>query len=63
MSNLRKVWISSSVGWTLAFGAVVRYAERLHEMDQVLIDSERDEATAQVFSKADGAVGNFSQSL
>ncbi len=44
------------------FGAVVNYAERFHGMDQVLIDSERHEATAQVSFKADGTVGNFFRS-
>ena len=40
-------------------GPVVNYAERFHGMDQVLIDSERYEATAQVSLKANGAVGNL----
>ena len=41
------------------FGAVVDYAERFHGMDEVLIDSERYEATAQVSFKADETLGNF----
>ena len=44
------------------FGAVVNYAERFHGMDQVLIDSERYEATAQVSFKANETVGNFFRS-
>ena len=44
------------------FGAVVDYAERFHGMDQVLINSESYEATAQVSFKADETVGNFFRS-
>lgn len=44
------------------FGAVVDYAERFHGMDQVLIDSECYEATAQISFKADETAGNFFRS-
>ena len=44
------------------FGAVVNYAERFHGMDQVLIDSDCYEATAQISFKADETAGNFFRS-
>ena len=43
-------------------GAVVNYSERFHGMNQVLINSERYEATAQVSLKANGTVGNLFRS-
>ena len=55
--------MSCIVGWPMkSSGAVVNYAERFHGMDQILIDSERCEPTAQVSLKANGIVGNLSRS-